>query len=136
MQTFLPYSSFEKSAKVLDMRRLGKQRVETLQILGALLDPTKGWKNHPATKMWTGHEAGLSAYGVRICEEWLDRGYKDTCLGKISALIAPDFTDIPPWIGNRDFHRAHQSNLLRKDLDYYRKYFPGVPDDLEYIWPV
>ncbi|MBN2093777.1 MAG: cytoplasmic protein [Candidatus Zambryskibacteria bacterium] len=33
MQTFLPYSSFSRSAKTLDNRRLGKQRVEAYQIL-------------------------------------------------------------------------------------------------------
>lgn len=36
MQTFLPYPSFELSARVLDDKRLGKQRVECLQILKAL----------------------------------------------------------------------------------------------------
>jgi len=30
MQTFLPYESFEKSAEVLDNKRLGKQREEIL----------------------------------------------------------------------------------------------------------
>ena len=29
MQTFLPYNNFYKSAKVLDQKRLGKQRVES-----------------------------------------------------------------------------------------------------------
>ena len=33
MQTFLPYSSFTESAKILDWRRLGKQRVEGMQII-------------------------------------------------------------------------------------------------------
>ncbi|HMC68015.1 MAG TPA: pyrimidine dimer DNA glycosylase/endonuclease V, partial [Mycobacteriales bacterium] len=37
MQTFLPYSRFDASAAVLDDLRLGKQRVETLQILRALV---------------------------------------------------------------------------------------------------
>ncbi len=36
MQTFLPYADFERSAAVLDRQRLGKQRVETLQIFQAL----------------------------------------------------------------------------------------------------
>ena len=36
MQTFLPYPSFEESAKVLDWRRLGKQRVEGMQIINAI----------------------------------------------------------------------------------------------------
>ena len=36
MQTFLPYRGFTESARVLDTRRLGKQRVETIQVLRAL----------------------------------------------------------------------------------------------------
>lgn len=42
MQTFLPYKSFVKSAACLDMRRLGKQRVEAKQILMALTGESKG----------------------------------------------------------------------------------------------
>ena len=38
MQTFLPYPDFARSAQALDMRRLGKQRVEVLQILGTLCE--------------------------------------------------------------------------------------------------
>lgn len=38
MQTFLPYPSAERSARVLDNQRLGKQRVECLQILAALTE--------------------------------------------------------------------------------------------------
>lgn len=37
MQTFLPYADYEQSAAVLDQKRLGKQRVETLQIMQVLL---------------------------------------------------------------------------------------------------
>ena len=36
MQTFLPYSNFHLTAEVLDRKRLGKQRVECLQILRTL----------------------------------------------------------------------------------------------------
>ncbi len=36
MQTFIPYPDFHRSAEVLDMKRLGKQRVETFQVLGGL----------------------------------------------------------------------------------------------------
>jgi hypothetical protein len=134
MQTFLPYPSFLNSALVLDNRRLGKQRVETLQILNALTDPTKGWKNHPATKMWSGHIPALAAYGIAICDEWIGRGFRDTCRDKISQFAAPDF-ELPAWLGDSDFHRSHQSNLLRKMPDHYSQFFPNVPDDLPYIWP-
>ena len=52
MQTFLPYKSFVKSAQCLDNKRLGKQRVEAMQILKSIYIEDYGWKNHPATKMW------------------------------------------------------------------------------------
>jgi hypothetical protein len=42
VQTFLPYPDFRRTAEVLDSPRLGKQRVETLQILRALELPEYG----------------------------------------------------------------------------------------------
>ena len=64
MQTFLPHESFKKSLKVLDWRRLGKQRVEAHQVLNVLLGrtETKGWVNHPITRMWDGYEPALQLY--------------------------------------------------------------------------
>lgn len=140
MQTFLPYESFVKSARVLDMKRLGKQRVECLQVLNVYAGVRKGWGNHPITRMWRGHEQWLLLYGVKICDEWIGRGYNDTCRGKMLAL-RPDLPGDrdqrrPPWLGDPAFHLSHQSNLVRKDAGRYGKLFPGVPDDLPYIWPV
>jgi hypothetical protein len=37
MQTFLPYRDFKQSFRILDWRRLGKQRVEAHQILNVIL---------------------------------------------------------------------------------------------------
>jgi hypothetical protein len=48
VQTFLPYADFRRSAEVLDPKRLGKQRVECLQVLRGLTVPTYGWRHHPA----------------------------------------------------------------------------------------
>ena len=112
MQTFLPFKSFQKTAKCLDYRRLGKQRVETMQILKALSQENYGWKNHPATKMWKGYETCLSYYGIVICEEWISRGYNDTCLYKISQIVEPNSNAKQPnWLGNFEFHNSHKSNL-------------------------
>ena len=52
MQTFLPHRNFQKTAKSLDRQRLGKQRVETWQILQAITNLSYEWQNHPAVKMW------------------------------------------------------------------------------------
>ena len=141
MQTFLPYPDYEESAFSLDSKRLGKQRVETLQIMSALLTG-RGWINHPATKMWRGHEWSLLQYQDAICDEWTRQGgYKDTCLEKTRALYfnyrgdsdrGPD----PWWVGVKSLHLSHQSNLIRKDAKYYAPQFPGVPADLPYYWPI
>jgi hypothetical protein len=149
VQTFLPYPDFVVSSIVLDRQRLGKQRVETLQILKALTGLSTGWVNHPAVKMWRGHESLLTQYGVAMCDEWTGRGYQDTCRDKILELgeiaLACKSQDllqerdsqgrVPSWLGNREFHISHQSNLIRKAPEYYSKYFIGVPDDLPYVWP-
>jgi hypothetical protein len=139
VQTFLPYEDFEKSAKSLDRQRLGKQRVETMQIMNAILNPDYGWQNHPAVNMWRGHIVTLMDYQAAICSEWTSRGYKDTCLEKSFSLLDQYSPDIligrPEWVGNYEFHLSHQSNLLRKYPEHYSQYFVNVPDDLPYVWP-
>lgn len=134
MQTFLPYPNLVKSVQVLDYRRLGKQRVETFQVLNILLErtPTKGWRNHPVTKMWTGYEEALKLYQNHTIAEWMNRGYKNNMSFEhvdMEAVI------MPPWFGLEEFHRSHRSNLLRKDYIYYSEYF-DEPSDLEYYWPL
>jgi hypothetical protein len=134
MQTFVPEDTFGACAAVLDNKRLGKQRVEVLQILRARTGGSWGWRNHPATQMWAGHEAGLCAYGIAICDEWTGRGYKDTCADKMRAIIEPDPTDLPWWWGNVDVIQSHRSNLVRKAPDFYRPRYSDVPDSLPYLW--
>jgi hypothetical protein len=138
MQTFLPHANFTESAKCLDMKRLGKQRVEVLQLLNSLTGKTLGgWKNHPAREMWRGHEQALVVYGLAICSEWISRGYKDTCYDKINAFNtnAPSPT-MPSWLGREDIHLSHKSRLIQKYPEHYRPLWPDAPDNLEYTWPV
>lgn len=134
MQTFLPVVDFAESAKILDYRRLGKQRVEAFQILKALRDGG-GWSNHPAVKMWRGYETALQRYMNRMIDEWIARGYRNTMVGNPTAdIVLPG--DMPPWIGDENFHASHRSNLLRKDPIFYGKYGWSEPADLPYIWPI
>lgn len=142
MQTFLPYPSFAASARALDAPRLGKQRVETLQLIRAQTVPGHGWRHHPAAKMWAGHVPALVAYGLAMTDEWIRQGHADTVREKLLAYapevdgVEQDALDLPRWIGDEAFHRAHRSNLIRKDAAFYRPRFgDDVPDDLPYIWP-
>lgn len=144
MQTFVPYPDFALSAECLDRQRLGKQRVENLQIMKAIQVPGAGWANHPAVKMWRATPGSLVAYQRAIVTEWLARGYKDTCWEKTLDVwhftfgpdMGPTAYQMPEWWGRVDVHLSHQSNLVRKDPAHYRQYFHDVPDDLEYVWPV
>jgi len=146
LQTFLPYSDFNESAKCLDNKRLGKQRVEAYQIMNALsqerlsTNPNAiiSWSNHPATRMWSTYEAHLALYGLAICEEWKHRGFSDSLQDKFNLyLIAYRFHvyNIPPWLGNETLHASHRSNLLRKDPVYYSQFNWTEPNNLEYYWP-
>lgn len=149
MQTFLPYPDFERSARALDAKRLGKQRVETIQVVRALTRPGYGWANHPAVLMWKGYEEALGRYGFTCCAVWTELGFGDTCeLTIASDLQAAGVTTVrtqdelaaagalPPWLGDEALHRSHRSALVRKDPAHYGPLFPDVPDDLPYLWPV
>ncbi|RIL06091.1 MAG: cytoplasmic protein [Proteobacteria bacterium] len=145
MQTFLPYASFERSAAVLDPRRLGKQRVEAYQCLRALRVPGYGWRHHPAVRMWRGFDEALAAYGIAMCRAWIRAGCRDTVAGKIALELGREPRGqpalrraglLPPWLGSRALHRSHRSALVRKDPRWYRRHFPDVPPDLPYVWPV
>lgn len=140
MQTFLPEPDFKNSLAILDYRRLGKQRVETKQILQALRGETSGWVNHPAVRMWRGHEGALAQYGYMACYNWRQRGFDDILMPYFLDMIV-DYDDparhaMPLWFGDPVVHLSHQSNLVRKDPQHYRRFYPDVRDDIPYFWPV
>lgn len=133
MQTFLPYPNLKKSLKTLDRQRLGKQRVEAFQILNILLNRTerKGWKNHPAVKMWEGHENALKLYFNKAVKLWISRGYRNT----MKLEIIDGKISFPSWFGKNEFHASHRGNLLRKDSEHYGKFGWIESPQLEYVWP-
>ena len=140
MQTFLPSKEFYESAKLLDYKRLGKQRVEGMQLLNALQPDydKKGWANHPAKNMWQGHENALKQYVNTMIIEWISRGYNNTMkLYEINGEVT-----YPSWLGNERIHKSHRMNLLRKDFEFYSQYWPEEAithaNDIEsypYYWP-
>ena len=137
MQIFLPYPNFKQSLKALDNKRLGKQRVETYQIISAItrrpkLDgtPYKGWLNHPCTVMWRNNVPALKMYLNCAIEEWVARGFKNTM----------DFEDIdgevemPEWFGNEKFHSSHRANLLKIEPEFYSQYRWSEDPSNPYVW--
>jgi len=134
MQTFMPYPNIKNSLKSLDSRRLGKQRVEAFQILNILLNrtKTKGWRNHPAVKMWKGYENALKLYFNKALKLWIAKGYKNT----MKQEIIEGKIVLPKWFGKEEFHASHRSNLLRKDEEFYSKFGWNEKNNLAYCWPI
>jgi hypothetical protein len=144
MQTFLTHNDPSTVAKMLDNRRLGKQRLEAIQIARNLLGLTetkkKGWSNHPAVKMWRNHEPYLVKIYLRaILDEWNKRGFKnEKCEEHYKELyrhVASRSPVQPRWFSEPLFE-SHRSRLIQKDPEFYRPLFPGTPEDLEYVWPI
>ncbi len=134
MQTFLisPDPTFHDTMQCLDAKRLGKQRVEAMQILQALARGTGGWTNHPATRMWRGHEAMLRRYHDACIHAWVQRGYVNT----MRLLSDYTITQLPPWWYDERIYASHRSNLLRKDAQHYGQFGWAEPNNLPYLWPV
>jgi hypothetical protein len=140
MQTFLPYKDFDKVATVLDNKRLNKQILECYQILKVLSndDPHAGWRNHPAVKMWRGHEHGLFDYALAMIREAKRRGIKtDKNEENLTVLrvakIARWGNGLPEWFANKPIMRrvkaTHKANLYIKDPIAYYDFSEAVQDE-------
>jgi hypothetical protein len=153
MQTFLPYKDYERVAEVLDSKRLNKQILECYQILNVLSnpDPRAGWRNHPAVKMWRGHEFALWDYVNVMIIEATNRGIKtDRNLDNITRLRHQHGLSWgmgrPKWMGMKDIVKrvttTHKANLFKKQPEAYPQFIKAldnknnVPccDTCQYFW--
>lgn len=139
MQTFLPFPNFDRSARALDRLRLGKQRVEAVQILNAL-DRRKrgeraGWQSHPAVLMWAGHEHALCIYHDAMIREWTRRGYRNN-MPMLADHLDPARIDAPEWLGHERLHASHRWRLFEKDPDHYGALGFGDETPQPYFWPI
>ena len=148
------------TAESLDRLRLNKQALEAWQIMMTNLNLdrfgerriAKGWRNHPAAKMWYGHEYALLEYIKAMTDEWRRRGYKTSIYHRASATIdrAEELgmrmsERFPEWMTDpvmlNDFTSSHRTALLVKNYDWYSQFdwpedrgYP--PEGYTYIWPV
>ena len=137
MQTFLPYPDIKQSLNCLDNKRLGKQRVESYQIISAITgrkkkngEEYKGWVSHPCTVMWRKYLPYLKTYYNLSIDEWINRGFKNN----MEKEVVNEEIVVPLWFGNQMFHNSHKSNLLRKDFEFYSKYEWSVNESDSYLW--
>ena len=116
---------------VLDRARLGKQRVECVQIMRAIAHGG-GWAHHPADKMWSEHPAALALYHDCVIREWERRGYANN----MSLMLPPPSTIVlPDWLGGEELHASHRAALLAKDPKWYIQFGWTEEPRVEYVWP-
>ena len=145
MQTFITNSTDSLGVENLDNKRLNKQLLEARQILNILVTmrndstATPAWRNHPAVKMWRGHEWQLFRYCIRVVIAMQERGISySKNYDAIDQLIkqVPDITadDIPKWMADPiQFDKiitTHRSSLYYKDPVYYAQ-FEGEAEFLD-----
>lgn len=134
MQTFLPYADLKRSAEVLHYQHLGTQINEVQILLGALHETNNGgYRNHPVTNAWRGHEAVLVEFGLVCLEEWWTRGYKgresnQAALHEHMTYVMEGGTELTPpsWFGESWVHLQYKRLLVWKKPDFYGPKFPGV----------
>jgi hypothetical protein len=133
MMTFLPKRSYIVSAKCLDYRRLGKQRVEAWMII-QMIEEHKypEWHNHPAVKMWWLFPDNLKLYYNCMRNEWANRGYRNIKLQRIEYNVAnlhngnifPD-----------ELYASHRAALLAKNPQWYSQWGWKETPKIDYYWP-
>lgn len=148
MITWLPYQNYRKVARILDSHRITNQ-IKTNYVLMKLSfqltvapeEPARFY-SHPAFQMWHPYQLSLLKYQVAMCEEQIKRGKTVAMLPRTYELVDQYLRlggelsqGRPKWLGMKALHISHQSNLVHKDPERYRKYFPDVPDHFEYFWP-
>jgi hypothetical protein len=134
MQVFLPTADL-RSVCLLDPKRLGNQ------IYREAVTLVRGkWPNHPAAKLWRGHEKSLALYCLFGLQELSRRGRDyPTWVEYFMDIYAnsPD-TGLPAIVGNERFHSGHRAALLAKDYTWYSQFgwteTPEPDTKKAYIW--
>ena len=125
-------------------------RFVDLERAGAALPD--GWQGRAAAALADVSAAAPAERSAAINRHravWRELGFQDTCEATMRSDLARAKQvvevrtqeelavagELPGWLGDEALHRSHQSALVRKDPEHYRRFFPDVPDDLPYVWP-
>lgn len=156
VNTFVLSKSKDDLFNDLDIKRLGKQRVEAMQIINVLEGGGTGYTNHPAVKMWEGYTEALKVYFNLCVKEWIGRGFNNTMalynvdeekyrimectFDGVTCSFVEEFDEysFPPWFSFPPLIMSHRASLIRKDPIHYKMY---IEDEMEeyyirgYLWP-
>ncbi|CAF3991426.1 unnamed protein product, partial [Rotaria sp. Silwood1] len=140
MQIFIPLLTIQEIAECLDNQRLGKQRLECLQVINIIRGTQSpnaktgriAFENHPIIDMWRPYVPFLKFYFNTMVKEWINRGFQNS-------LTLEDVKDeeilTPSWWGLDELHASHRANLVRKLPSHYKDRFGFKEDPANgYLW--
>lgn len=164
VNTFVLCQNKENLFDDLDKRRLGKQRVEAMQIINILEDYDRtgefkkgSYGNHPATQMWIGYTNALKVYFNLCVKEWIKRGCVNNMalfdidedkyrivpceFDGVTCQFLEEFDEFcfPKWFSFPPLILSHRASLLRKDPDEYHFFNDELTAeyyDKGYLWPL
>lgn len=162
IQTWLPHANLLASAAALHPDDLARQRIHNWQLISLLscyLVSDENlwhccWREHPLVLQWKNYLPFLMEYNRAVAKVY-NRG--SATGGQLMPASQPDpvltqceelfdaaveagacdaeVSFVPGWIGNAGYHASHQSNLVRKNPEFYSNLFPNVTENLKYVWP-
>ena len=154
MNTWLPYEDFEKSVECLTDNHLRMQVTDCAKILywrtGMPIDGRNASRQqmlHPCVVQWDGYLSYLLDYSLEAMTQAQERTYYGTKKEEINKrveqilFIVPtvesrlDNSEKPHWLGDKDYHDSHKSNLMRVNSFYKEYWITEVNEGLEYVWP-
>lgn len=144
MNTWLPFASLGQSVSALRRQELGRQRVDIVQALYALLRPEheSKWRFHPVVRMWRGYDALLFQMYELTVKEWCARGYQhNMTFNAVAFARLSQRVVLPWWFNNVWFHEAQQAVLYSKDPEHYKAMqnpwvFVDEQTQPKALWPV
>jgi hypothetical protein len=136
---WLPYPSIPRSIATLAPDQLDDVVIEGLEALRCVFDPQRAFDG--SYEMFRRSAAWLLVY-VRQAELELGLHGYDPNPGPTQATLHfmrrnVPLAPVPPrWLGDKGFHLAQMSQLIKVDPGYYaRRLPPNTPLDLPPIWP-
>lgn len=129
MQIFVVGSPLE-TARALDQKRLGKQIIETRQVISAISGETSAWAKHPVVKMYDSPEGlrYLKAY-LRILE-----AYRKGKAGIIVRVLNFFIHKIRPCFHVEAYYDQMKRRLYTKDNNHYQQWAWLGESEVNWYW--
>ncbi len=123
--TLMTHSSFEETAKVLNVKELKLMRVVALRVLRVLTsdqDTDLPRARRRSVNLWQGHTQALVRYGMAIARELVNRDYKDTSMEEFRTHFVRGVVCKPPWVFWPRLRASHRGYInLRRLREVFAK---------------